>query len=174
MNSRNNSHAMRFRRIVRISALAYLALFAGGMVLGLLFSLRDTPLAPGEVPFSLWLIALSFILLVVYGATKIYFRSGTIAPSLREGLLFGAVFLGISFIMDVLLVAVHAYYQMDLPLSYYFHPLFLLTSLLVLAMAGAVGWHEAYLLARLRAASPPTPPRPAAKKKKKKKKKRRR
>lgn len=174
MALRNHFHTTRLKRIVRISVIAYLTLFAGGVALGVLFSRQSAPLAPEEVPLSLWWIALSFILLVVCGAAKIYFRGGTVEPSLREGLLFGAVFLGISFVVDVLLVLARVYYQAGLPLAYYLHPFFLLTALLVLAAAGAVGWHEARVLARVRAVAPSAFSGGAAGKKKRRGKKNRR
>ncbi len=120
---------------------------------------------------SLWWIALSFIFLVVSGAAKIYFYGGTVPPSLREGLLFGTVFLGISFVVDVLMVLVRVYYQAGLPLSYYLHPFFLLTALVVLGAAGAVGWYEARALASVRAPTPPPRPGGAVGKKRRRRKK---
>ncbi|NBD74311.1 hypothetical protein GVX82_04715 [Patescibacteria group bacterium] len=131
------------RRMVRLAGVAYGLSLLAGLILG--SALQVGAETVGEVSRDVWLVAMATSALVVYGTTKWYFFDPRVVPSFREGALFGTVLVGIGFVIDLLIVFPLWVAGAESVYAFYTHPLFFVTLLASIAVAGIVGLEEVYV-----------------------------
>ena len=130
----------KYWRIVKIGLIAYILSFVIGVAVGFMlgFNYEDADL--GALPDSLWYIGMATTAMLTYFMTRLYFNNSTVAPSAREGLIFGVGVILVGVVLDsILFVPQIVSLGVSALIAYYTHPFFLLTIAILLAVATAVG-----------------------------------
>ncbi len=131
-------------RMGKLGVLAYGISLLAGLLLGFAVG-YPTDTFVSDIPRDIWILAMATSALIVYGVSKWYFFDPRVVPSVREGALFGSVLVGISFIIDLLLVLPLWLSGSEGMYSFYTQPLFFVTLLGAIGVAALVGFEETYI-----------------------------
>jgi len=132
---------MDYKRALFMAVLSYLVGFAVGNALA---SILRIPVWEGaEITTIFWLVSIFFTIILMAVFTLWYFKDTTIKPNVREGLLLGAVFVVVGFILDVLFIVPYMI-KKEVPLDilqYFTDVFFWLTIVSIFVTTGALGWY---------------------------------
>ena len=135
---------MNYKRAIGIGFVAYLASFAFGIVVALLFGVNFETTA--EVPRIVWVVGLIAQIVIGLLFAYWYFSSKKIKKyGVLEGLYLGAVFVAVGFLIDALFI-IPSIFISGAPsdiLAYYTNPLFWVSILLLfLCTMFVASWFE--------------------------------
>ncbi len=132
---------MNIKRAIWMGVLAYLASFFIGIIGAAVLGIDLTTAVEPSMTLWIWGIVFTIVLMGLFALW--YFKTET--PSVKTGLYFGLIAVGVGFVIDAIIIVpfiLSSTAPQD-PLAYYLNPLFWLTLVLLVATTTLVGWWKA-------------------------------